>query len=59
MAFPALSTGAFGYPPAQAARIAHAAIEEFLAGHRQPQRVHLLFFSEADERAFLEAVETP
>ena len=59
VAFPALSTGAFGYPPAQAARTAYGAIEEFLASHRQPQRVHLMFFSEADERVFLEAVPAP
>lgn len=59
VAFPALSTGAFGYPPDQAARTAYGAIEEFLASHRQPQRVHLMFFSEADERVFLEAVPAP
>lgn len=59
VAFPALSTGAFGYPPAQAARTAYQAIEEFLASHRQPQRVHLMFFSEQDERVFLEAVGAP
>lgn len=59
VAFPALSTGAFGYPPAQAARTAYQAIKEFLASHRQPQRVHLMFFSEQDERVFLEAVGAP
>lgn len=59
VAFPALSTGAFGYPPAQAARTAYGAIEEFLASHRQPQRVHLMFFGEADEHVFLEAVPAP
>jgi hypothetical protein len=31
-------------------------IEEFLAARRTPQRVHLIFFSEADERSFLDAV---
>lgn len=59
VAFPAISTGVFGYPPALAARAAHGAITEFLGAHRTPQRVHLIFFSEADERAYLAAVETP
>lgn len=59
VAFPAISTGVFGYPPEQAARTAFEVIEEFLAGHAQPHRVHLIFFSEGDERAFLEAVVAP
>ena len=56
VAFPAISTGVFGYPPALAARAAYAVIDEFLAAHRTPRRVHLIFFSEADERTFLDAV---
>ena len=56
VAFPAISTGVFGYPPALAARAAYGVIEEFLAARRTPQRVHLIFFSEADERSFLDAV---
>ena len=56
VAFPAISTGVFGYPPALAAHTAYDVIEEFLGAHRTPRRVHLIFFSEADERCFLEAV---
>ena len=56
VAFPAISTGVFGYPPELAARAAYGVIEEFLATHRTPQRVHLIFFSDADERTFREAI---
>lgn len=59
VAFPAISTGVFGYPPALAARAAYDVIEEFLGAHRTPRRVHLIFFSEADERCFLDAITAP
>ena len=59
VAFPAISTGVYGYPPTLAARAAHRVIEEFLGAHRTPQRVHLIFFKDADEHTFLAAVATP
>jgi O-acetyl-ADP-ribose deacetylase (regulator of RNase III) len=66
VAFPAISTGAFGYPREEAARVASAAIKEFLEGgsgggrnERAPasqsvRDVRLVFFSESDARVFLE-----
>lgn len=41
IAFPAISCGAFGYPPAQAAAIAVVAIREWLATRSRPRRVLL------------------
>ena len=58
MAFPAISTGVYGYPPALAAREVHATVGQVLAGERLPERVHLLFFSTADRDTFLDAVRT-
>ena len=56
VAFPAISTGVFGYRPALAAPVAYEVIKEFLGSHRMPRRVSLVFFSEADERCFLDAI---
>jgi O-acetyl-ADP-ribose deacetylase len=57
MAFPAISTGAFGYPREEAARVASRAITEFLTQAAEAANslsdVRLVFFSEPDARAFL------
>ena len=58
IAFPAISTGVYGYPPALAAREALAAVEHGLAGRALPERVHLLFFSAADQATFLDAIRS-
>ena len=57
IAFPSISTGAFGYPKIEAARIASAAIKEFLAGDEQIEQVRLVFFQQSDARVFLEYQE--
>ncbi|HUP98564.1 MAG TPA: O-acetyl-ADP-ribose deacetylase, partial [Usitatibacter sp.] len=46
IAFPAISTGVYGYPKEEAARIARAAIERALAQHPSIREVRLVFFSE-------------
>ena len=56
LAFPAISTGVYGYPPELAAREVLAAVAQGLAGGTLPERVHLLFFSAADRHTFLDAV---
>lgn len=56
LAFPAISTGVYGYPWAAAARVAYRAVEAFLAEHEKPRSVHLVFYSEGDAEAFLEAI---
>ncbi|MBN2551673.1 MAG: O-acetyl-ADP-ribose deacetylase [Spirochaetales bacterium] len=55
VAFPAISTGVYHYPKDQAARVAYAAVRDFLASSRVPQTVYLVFYSPEDARLFLEA----
>jgi O-acetyl-ADP-ribose deacetylase len=50
IAFPAISTGIYGYPKAEAARVALAAIEDVLEKHPSIEDVRLVYFSEADAR---------
>lgn len=46
IAFPAISTGIFGYPPERAAEIAIATVHETLAGRDLPRRVILCCFGD-------------
>jgi len=50
IAFPAISTGVYGYPKAEAARVSLAAIAEALAQHAVIEEVRLVFFSEMDAK---------
>jgi O-acetyl-ADP-ribose deacetylase (regulator of RNase III) len=62
LALPALSTGAYGYPLAQAAPIAVGTARKFLELHQRPQRVRFVLFSDDAYRHFLTAaldVEAP
>jgi O-acetyl-ADP-ribose deacetylase (regulator of RNase III) len=63
ISFPAISTGAYAYPPDEAARVASGAVREFLTagsdGEQNPaardafREVRFVFFSEADAQVFL------
>lgn len=53
VAFPSISTGAFGYPREQAAVVSSTAVSEFLGGNEAPAEVHLVFFSPGDAEIFL------
>ena len=53
IAFPAISTGVFDYPPAEAAKVSSTTIENFLSSDRQLQEVRLVFFRERDAEVFL------
>ena len=48
VAFPAISTGVYGYPKDEAARIALEEVRAFRAAHPDGPRVVLCFFSEED-----------
>ena len=48
LAFPAISTGVYGYPKPEAARVSRAAIETALAAHPTIREVRLVFFSATD-----------
>jgi O-acetyl-ADP-ribose deacetylase len=53
IAFPAISTGAFGYPQHEAAGVASATIKEFLESYQSPRQVRLVFFSAPDAGKFI------
>jgi O-acetyl-ADP-ribose deacetylase (regulator of RNase III) len=48
VAFPAISTGIYGFPKERAARIAHATVRRELPAHASLERVIFCCFSEAD-----------
>ncbi|MBK8594692.1 MAG: O-acetyl-ADP-ribose deacetylase [Holophagales bacterium] len=53
IAFPAISTGVYGYPKDEAAGVASGAIAAFLGQDETIREVRLVFFSEGEARAFL------
>jgi O-acetyl-ADP-ribose deacetylase (regulator of RNase III) len=53
IAFPAISTGAFGYPPSEAAAVASVALKKFLSGGDMLKEVRLIFFLPRDVQTFL------
>ena len=54
IAFPAISTGIFGYPREEAAVVASRTIAEFLASDGTITEVRLVFFSRRDAEVFLQ-----
>ncbi|MGC2237291.1 MAG: O-acetyl-ADP-ribose deacetylase [Pyrinomonadaceae bacterium] len=52
IAFPSISTGAFGYPKDEAAKISSRAIKDFLGKDSRLKEVRLVFFSEIDAQNF-------
>ena len=57
IAFPALSTGAYGYPMDQAARTALSTAIDFLKEHGQPDLVRFVLFDAGAYGAFAAALE--
>ncbi len=53
IAFPAISTGAYGYPKDEAAKIVSRAIKEFLAENTRIKQVILIFFLPNEAKMFL------
>jgi O-acetyl-ADP-ribose deacetylase (regulator of RNase III) len=56
VAFPAISTGIYGYPKQEAARVAFAAVRDFFETSKLPESVYFVFFSPADARVFLDSL---
>ena len=54
IAFPAISTGVYGFPKDRASQIAYQVIEEFLQKNDLPNKVYLIFFSPLDAETFLQ-----
>jgi O-acetyl-ADP-ribose deacetylase (regulator of RNase III) len=57
IAFPSISTGAYGYPVDQASRIAIKAIKDFLTTVDNLDEVIFVLFSDFDLNTYLEAAE--
>lgn len=56
IAFPAISTGVFGYPKEEAAIIVYNTIKEYIQKHEIPENVYLVFFNKVDADIFLENI---
>jgi len=48
IAFPSISTGAYGFPIERATRIAQTTVRHWVAGHDRPRRIVLCTYSERD-----------
>ena len=53
IAFPAISTGVYGYPLDEAAAVSSRAIEQFLLANKSIEEVKLVFFAAGDAEVFL------
>jgi O-acetyl-ADP-ribose deacetylase (regulator of RNase III) len=53
IAFPAISTGAYGYPSERAAPVVSETIESVVSAGTPVEQVRLVFFNEDDARTFL------
>ena len=54
IAFPSISTGAYGYPREEATAISSKAIEDFLTADKTLKEVRLVFYSLGDATLFLQ-----
>ncbi len=57
IAFPSISTGAFGFPLSQAAQIAVETVKNWLESHAMPQKVIHVCFSSGDCLVYQKAVD--
>ena len=55
VAFPAISTGVFGYPADEAAKVVSRTLADFLADDRALAEVRLVFFSRRQAEEFVTA----
>jgi O-acetyl-ADP-ribose deacetylase len=56
LAFPSISTGVYGYPVEDAARIALKTVTGYLAHHPEIERVRLVLFGQAAYVAYVQAL---
>ena len=54
IAFPAVSTGVYGFPKDKAAVVASEAVKEFLQGNDGIKKAIFVFFSDSDAELFIE-----
>ncbi len=56
LAFPSISTGVYGYPMEDAARVALKAVTDYLAYHPEIERVRLVLFGRAAYEVYAKAL---
>jgi len=59
IAFPAISTGVYGYPREKAARVAWDTLDAYCQDHAEPRTVILVFYSPDDARVFIRVAGSP
>ena len=57
LAFPSISTGVYGYPIEDAARIALKTVTDYLAQHPEIERVRLVLFGRAAYEVYAQALQ--
>ncbi len=57
IAFPAISTGVYGFPKELAAQVAFRTIGDHLKRRSLPREVYLVFFGEGDRQIFLNSIK--
>lgn len=57
IAFPAISTGVYGYPAREAAQVVSRSLSALLADGQEPSDVRLVFFDAGQAEAFVAAAE--
>ncbi len=57
LAFPSISTGVYGYPMADAARIALQTVTDYLAHHPGIERVRLVLFGRTAYEVYEKALQ--
>lgn len=58
LAFPAISTGVYGFPKERAAKIAFGHVSGYLGEHDRPERIIFCCFSEEDAAIYRRVIET-
>jgi O-acetyl-ADP-ribose deacetylase (regulator of RNase III) len=56
IAFPAISTGIYGYPKDEAAQIAYNVVKNYLKG-KDEMEVHLVFHNNEDKELFMKTIQ--
>jgi O-acetyl-ADP-ribose deacetylase (regulator of RNase III) len=59
VAFPSISTGAYGYPTVEASRVAVVAVKDYLKKENKLERVIFVLFSQRDFDIYLNSVQNP
>lgn len=56
IAFPAISTGVYGYPKEKAAKVVYQTVKKYLATQKLPEKIYLVFYTANDSRIFLDTI---